>query len=175
MSTQPDRTGDAHAGAGKHVHSKAGICLHHGKTKIWNSQGEKPECVDVLEREARQLQPEAVVWRGNPGLPKSKQGLRVLGEETHKHKKFLRNTSHPRCAVSLVAFAVLRCSESQFLVEDQPEFRTSGHVSVIFCRSMERGPLSSPVHLPLSLGEVGLGSACRIRLGELGRLPGDGE
>ena len=79
VCTLPDRTGDAHAAAGKHMHSKAGICLHHGKTKIWNSQGEKPKCVDALEKDARQLQPEAVVWRGNPELPVSKQGLRVLG------------------------------------------------------------------------------------------------
>ena len=79
VSTLPDSTGDAHAAPGKHMHSKADICLHHGKTKIWNSQGEKPKCVDVLEKDARQLQPEAVGWRGNPEQPVSKQGLRVLG------------------------------------------------------------------------------------------------
>ena len=51
----------------------------HGKTKIWNAQGEKPKRIDVLELEARRAQPEAVVWRGDPDLPESKQGLRVLG------------------------------------------------------------------------------------------------
>ena len=32
-------------------------CLHHGKTKIWNAHDEKPERIDVLEMEARRVQP----------------------------------------------------------------------------------------------------------------------
>ena len=149
MSTLPDRTGDAHAAAGKHLHSKAGICLHHGKTKIWNSQGEKPKCADVLEKDARQLQPEAVVWRGNPELLVSKQGLIVLGgaggpsqphpgavgAEGRRAQGVLgENPSHPGRAVSLVASAVLRCSESQLLVEDGPT-----RINGFFCKTPRPG------------------------------------
>ena len=50
VSTLPDRTSDAHAALGEHLHTKAGICLHHGKTKIWNAQGEKPKRIDALEK-----------------------------------------------------------------------------------------------------------------------------
>ena len=53
VSTLPDRTSDAHAALGEHLHTKACICLHHGKTKIWNAKGEKPDHIDVLEKEAR--------------------------------------------------------------------------------------------------------------------------
>ena len=84
----PERIGDAHAALSNHLSTKAGICRHHGKTKIWNSQGEKPECVDDLVREARRVKPEAVVWRGDPELPETKQGLRVLGVPVG-HRKYI--------------------------------------------------------------------------------------
>ena len=71
VSTLPDRTSDAHAALEEHLHTKAGICLQYGKTKIWNAQGVKPERINALEKEACLLQPEAVVWRGDP--------VRVLG------------------------------------------------------------------------------------------------
>ena len=89
VSTLPDKTRDAHAALGEHLHTKAGICLHHGKTKIWNAQGEKPKRIDALEMEARLAQPEAVVWRGDPNLPESKQGLRVLGVPVGHHSYIL--------------------------------------------------------------------------------------
>ena len=68
VSSPPARIGDAHVPFNKHWSAKPGICLHHGKTKIWNSQGEKPECVDAFSREARHKNPEAVVWRGDRDL-----------------------------------------------------------------------------------------------------------
>ena len=46
------------------------------------------------------------------------------------------NTSHPRCAVSLVVSAVLRCSESQLLVEDGPT-----RIYGFFCKTPRPGPL----------------------------------
>ena len=59
VSSPPARIGDAHVPFNKHWSAKPGICLHHGKTKIWNSQDEKPECVDAFSREARHRNPEA--------------------------------------------------------------------------------------------------------------------
>ena len=50
-----------------------GIHLHHGKTKVWNRGGVEPENI------ARLVRPDAVVWRGDPELPRNQQGLRVLG------------------------------------------------------------------------------------------------
>ena len=140
------------------MHYKAGICLHHGKTKIWNSQGEKPECVDFLEKEAHQLQPEAVFWRGNPELPVSKQGLSYilaqLEQKAEEHKVFLRRIpviQDVQSAWLLLLYDAapranywLRTANQNLrLLLQNATTRTSGHVSVTFWRSMERGPLSS--------------------------------
>ena len=97
------------------------------------------------------MQPEAVVWRGNPELPESKQGLRVLGvpvghpscilaqleQQADEHKEFLRRVPVIQDVQSvLVAVAVLRCSESQLLVEDGPT-----RIYRFFCKTPRRGPL----------------------------------
>ena len=43
----------------------------------------KPRCgtdgIDELQRRARRLKPEAVMWKGDPQLPEEQQGVRVLG------------------------------------------------------------------------------------------------
>ena len=38
-----------------------------------------PDGVDELQRRARRLKPEAVVWKGDPQLPEEQQRVRVLG------------------------------------------------------------------------------------------------
>ena len=100
VSTPPVRTGDAHAAAGKHMPPRqASVCTtgrpRSGIPKVRNH-------VLMFWKDARQLQPEAVVWRGNPELPVSKQGLRVvpvghpsyilaqLEQNADEHKEFLR-------------------------------------------------------------------------------------
>ena len=62
----------------RHLLEQTGIQVHQGKTKIWNAGGLKPPVADVLTARARVNHPEAVVWRGNPTLDVSRQGLNVL-------------------------------------------------------------------------------------------------
>ena len=54
------------------------IHLHHGNAQVWN-RGVEPSGMPELTRAARAVKPDAVVWRGDPGLPQSQQGLKVLG------------------------------------------------------------------------------------------------
>ena len=55
------------------------ISVHHGKFQIWNRAGEEPRGCRVLTAAVRLVDPEAVVWRGDPSLPPSAQGVKVLG------------------------------------------------------------------------------------------------
>ena len=48
-----------------------------GCAKVWNRGGVTQDGVDELQRRARRLKPEAVVWKVDPQLPQ--QGVRVLG------------------------------------------------------------------------------------------------
>ena len=59
--------------------TNAQIRLHHGKTQVWNRGGVEPNGMPELTRAARSVKPDAVVWRGDPGLPLSQEGLKVLG------------------------------------------------------------------------------------------------
>ena len=59
---------------------KACICVHQGKTQIWNRGGSsQQEQHTQLTAAARIEKPDAVVWRGDPELPLTEQGLTVLG------------------------------------------------------------------------------------------------
>ena len=55
------------------------IHVHHGKTQVWNRGGIEPSGVEEMARAARVVKPDAVVWRGDPLLPTSQQGVKVLG------------------------------------------------------------------------------------------------
>ena len=174
---------------GEHLHIKAGICLHHGKTKIWNSQGVKPKHIDALEKEARRVQPEAVVWRGDPELLESKQGLTVLGvpvdhpsyilsqleQKADEHEELLRRI--PAIQDVQAAWLLLQyCAvprANHWLRTVQPELTASfaerhdKDVWTRLCEILQINGVGSKVvssaSLPLTLGGVGLGSALRIR------------
>ena len=55
------------------------VHLPHGKTQVWNRGGIEPSGVEAMTRAAQAVKPDAVVWRGNPMLPVTQQGLKVLG------------------------------------------------------------------------------------------------
>ena len=69
------------------------ISVHHGKTQIWNRAGEAPRGWRTLTAAARLVDPEAVVWRGDPSLPPSAQRVKVLGTPL-AHPDFVR--AHPQ-------------------------------------------------------------------------------
>ena len=76
---RPDRVGAIFAILEQELQAHAEIRLHLGKTQVWNRGGVTPDGVDELQRRARLLKPEAVVWKGDPQLPEEQQGVRVLG------------------------------------------------------------------------------------------------
>ena len=55
------------------------IQLHKGKTQLWNRGGIAPQGWETLTAAARELDPSAVVWKGDPSLPPSEQGVKILG------------------------------------------------------------------------------------------------
>ena len=157
VSTLPDRIADAHAAAGKHMHSKAGIVCTTGRPgsgipKVRNQnvlmfwQRMRVSCNRQSRAACVETGVESLEGAGGP----YQLHLGAIGAKGRRAQGVPEeNTSHPRCAVSLVAFVLLSCSESQLLVEDGPT-----RIYGFFCqtprlgprRSMERGPLSSPVH-----------------------------
>ena len=76
---EPDRVTEAHTIVVEELWSHARIQVHFGKTQVWNRGGIEPEGMEDLTRAARRVKPDAVVWKGDPHLPSSQQGLRVLG------------------------------------------------------------------------------------------------
>ena len=58
--------------------NQARIRLHQGKTQLWN-RGGVAQRVGTGTAAARTSNPSAVVWKGDPSLPVSEQGLRILG------------------------------------------------------------------------------------------------
>ena len=55
------------------------IRVHHGKIRLWNKGSVEPAGVEALIAAARVSNPTAIVWRGDPSLPPSEQGVRILG------------------------------------------------------------------------------------------------
>ena len=79
IASMPDRVSEAHTIVEEELSTHAHIHLHHGKTKVWNRGGVESEGIAEVTRRARQVRPDAVVWKGDQQLPPNQQGLRVLG------------------------------------------------------------------------------------------------
>ena len=78
-------------------HSK--ISVHHGKTKLWNKACVLHSGVEEFQQLASSVDEEAVVWRGNPQLQTSRQGIQILGtpighEDFVKTQLMARRTDH---------------------------------------------------------------------------------
>ena len=72
----PSRVGEVYLLLQRHLLEQTGIQVHQGKTG-----GLKPPVADVLTARARENHPEDVVWRRDPTLDVSRQGLNQKGEE----------------------------------------------------------------------------------------------
>ena len=118
---------------GRRPSTHAHIHLHHCKTKVWNRDGVEPEGIAELTRRARQVRPDAVVWKGDPHLSLNQQDLRVLGfpigppefvhdfleAKSREHATlFQRIPWVPDTHDSLLAPPHMRINEGQLLVED---------------------------------------------------------
>ena len=78
----------------------ANISIHHGKTKVWNKGGHEPASCQSLQRAAREVDEEAVVWRGDATLPLEQQDIRAMGTQLAQtrpifflHPDFIRATT----------------------------------------------------------------------------------
>ena len=80
----------------------AHIHVHHGKTRVWNRGGVEPRGMEEITR-AKVVKPDAVGWRGDPLLPFSQQGVKVLGipigHTGYVREFFERKTKQTRSAL----------------------------------------------------------------------------
>ena len=80
--------------------------LNNGKTRLWNRAGLFPQGCEVLEDVARRDDPEAVVWKGNPELPLSQQGIKILVE----HELESKARSHAELLEKIPRVKDLQCA-----------------------------------------------------------------
>ena len=100
----PSRVGEVYSLIQRHLWEQTGIRVHQGKTKIWNAGGVKPPVADVLTARAQVDHPEALVWRGDPSLDVSRQGLNVLGVPVG-HPQYVAAQLNHKGAEQAVLFA----------------------------------------------------------------------
>ena len=91
------------------------ISLNNGKTRLWNRAGLFPQGCEVLEDAARRDDPEAVVWKGNPKLPHSQQGIKILGipvgrKEFVEHELESRANTHAELLEKIPRVKDLQCA-----------------------------------------------------------------
>ena len=75
----PGRVVEVEAILRQELRRQAHIDVHQGKTQVWNRFGVTPRGIEELVRVARLEKPDAIVWKGDPSLPRTLQGIRVLG------------------------------------------------------------------------------------------------
>ena len=79
VSCQPARVAEIHRVMRIELWTHSKISIHHGKTKLWNKAGILPSGVEELQQLASSVDENAIVWRGNPLLQTSVQGVKILG------------------------------------------------------------------------------------------------
>ena len=62
------------------------LSLNNGKTRLWNRAGLFLRHCEA----ARLVDPDAVVWKGDPDLPLSQQGIKILGVPVGR-KEFIKH------------------------------------------------------------------------------------
>ena len=156
------------------------VHLHHGKTQVWNSDIE-PSGVEAMTRATQAVKPDAVVWRGNPMLPVTQQGLKVLVPIGHEAfvQRFLDNKSTEQQVLfqripwvndpQSVYLLLLMCGSTRAnfwlralktrSLSPGATMRSCGHAFVRFS-AVGAHTLAT---LALSAGGLGLGSAVRVR------------
>ena len=91
------------------------ISLNNGKTRLWNRAGLFPRDCEILENAARLVDPDAVVWKGDPDLPLSQQGIKILGvpvgrTEFVEHELDSRATCHAELLEKIPFVEDLQCA-----------------------------------------------------------------
>ena len=105
--------------------------LHQGKTQLWNRGGVAPQGWETLTAAARELDPSAVVWKGDPSLPpcedsgNSSRVPRVRAEPTpagHCFSQAVAGADHfcPGSASCLAVASLLRRHQGKVPLESHP-------------------------------------------------------
>ena len=167
------------------------ISLNNGKTRLWNRAGSFPRDCEILEDAARWVDPDAVVWKGDPDLPLSQQGIKILGvpvgrKEFIEHELDSRATCHaellekiPNVKDLQCAWLILLCcgvSRANFFIravspDCSLQFATRHEAQIWRCLTTLVGVLPEAVPesakaaatLPLSSGGLGCRSSVRLR------------
>ena len=79
MCCGTERSEEVHTSLEREMWDHAKIQLHQGKTQLWNRGSVAPQGWETLTAAARELDPSAVVWKGDPSLPPSEQGVKIPG------------------------------------------------------------------------------------------------
>ena len=155
----------------------ARIRLHQGKTQLWNRGGVAPEGWERLTAADRMSDPSAVVWKGEPSLPASELGLRILGtplgHPEHEHDQLRRASADHRLLLERSpGFSFCAGTRANYLLRSIArqmalEFAANHTVSLRTCLQRILGAEIPPESwevavLPLSLGGLGLRSGPRV-------------
>ena len=165
--------------------------LNNGKTRLWNRAGLFPRDCEILEDAARLVDPDAVVWKGDPDLPLSQQGIKILGvpvgrKEFIEHELDSRATCHAELLEKIPYVKDLQCawlillycgvSRANFFIravspDCSLQFATRHEAQIWRCLTTLVGVLPEAVSdsakaaatLPLSSGGLGCRSSFRLR------------
>ena len=184
LASGPGRVEQVQSIVSEELHNRAHIEVHHGKTQVWNRSGVLPSGIEALTRAARVVKPDVVVWKGDPNLPPTQQGLKVLGVP----REFLENQSREQTVLferipwvndpQAAWLLLMMCASTRanfWLRAVRPElteaFATRHDANVWNCLrtilGTPGGPASSQMlsSLALSAGGLGLASVHRARVG----------
>ena len=151
----------------------AHIDVHQGKTQVWNRLGVTSQSIEELVRVARVEKPDAIVWKGDLSLPRTLQGIRVLGAPIGSPENWriswrrsLTNKRRcSRCASTRANFWLRMVTPEQTL-----QFAERHDAAVWECLRAIFGTPQAPdsanitASFPLSMGGLGFTSAVRSRL-----------
>ena len=191
LASGPRRVEQVQSIVSEELHNRAHIEVHHGQTQVWNRSGVLPSGIEALTRAARVVKPDAVVWKGDPNLPPTQQGLKVLGVPLGQPayvREFLENKSREQTVLferipwvndpQAAWLLLMMCASTRanfWLRAVRPElteaFASRHDANVWNCLrtilGTPRAPASSQVlsSLALSAGGLGLASAHRTRVG----------
>ena len=156
---------------------------------MWNRAGLVLRDCEVLEDAARLVDPDAVVWKGDPELPLSQQGIKILGvgrKEFVEHELDSRATCHAELLEKIPSVKDLQCawlillycgvSSANFFIravspECSLQFAERHEAKIWRCLTTLVGVLPDAISesaraiatLPLSSGGLGCRSSVRLR------------
>ena len=115
IKSSPDRAVECSHILRQELWQHCRISFNNGKTRLWNRAGLFPRDCEILEDAARLVDPYALVWKGDPDLPLSQQGIKILGvpvgrKEFIEHELDSRATCHAELLEKIPYVKDLQCA-----------------------------------------------------------------